>query len=301
MSRLVMATLITMMLPAAGQSKGEPTYAADVPDKVTTPDVVETNTLGTLKFFDGMPAPDTVARLYDNLDLIRATTAFLDGIRIASIHGLLHGYRSQGVKPNEVAIHAGLMDARSIWLTPNTTTIYIAAQVDVSEGPVVIEAPAGLLGILDDAAFEYVTDIGAVGPDKGKGGKYLIVPNEYEGPLPEAGYFTFRTKTYDHWLILRGSPDADGSTEGPVATIKAGLNIYPLSAADNPPEEVFHDLTGVKYNTVHANNFEFFEEVNAVIQKEPEGAFNPEILGTSPRWGSRKGSPLNPMRASRGS
>lgn len=131
-------------------------YAANVPEEVVTPDVVETEALGRLEFFDGMPSADTVAKVYDNLDLVRATTAFLDGIRIASIQGLLHGYRSQGVKPNEVAIHAGLMDAKSIWLTPNTTTIYIAAQVDVSEGPVVIDAPAGLLGILDDAAFEYV-------------------------------------------------------------------------------------------------------------------------------------------------
>lgn len=141
---------------------------------------------------------------------------------------------------------------------------------------------------------DYVTDIGAVGPDKGKGGKYLIVPNKYEGPLPEKGYFTFRTKTYDHWLILRGSPDADGSTEGPVAAIKAGLNIYPLSEAENPPVEVFHDLTGVKYNTVHANNYKFFEEINEAIQKEPVGAFNPEIMGNFAALGIKKGHPFEP-------
>ena len=57
-----------------------PKYAADVPDNVKTPDVVETETLGNLKFFDGTPDAETVQTAYDNLDLIRATTAFLDGI-----------------------------------------------------------------------------------------------------------------------------------------------------------------------------------------------------------------------------
>ena len=279
-----------VQLPPQSMAK----YAAKVPQNVMTPDMVETETLGTLNFFDGMPKPDTVEKIYDNLDLIRGVTSFLDGIQIASIQGLLKAYRDQGVKPNDVAIHAGLMDARSIWLTPNTTTIYIAAQVDVSEGPIVIEAPAGLLGILDDAAFEYVTDIGAVGPDKGEGGKYLIVPNDYDGELPEEGYFTFRTKTYDHWLILRANPDPDGSTEGPVARIKEGLKIYALSEAADPPEEVFHDLTGVQYNTVHANNFEFFEEINQAIQKEPVGAFDPEIVGKFASVGIKKGEPFEP-------
>jgi outer membrane protein OmpA-like peptidoglycan-associated protein len=268
-------------------------YAAKVPENVWTPDVVETETLGTLEFFDGMPNKETVAKAFDNLDLLRSTTAFLDGMKIASLRGLLMGYASVGMKPNEVGIQSGLMDARSIWLTPNTTTIYVASHVDTSGGPIVIDAPAGMLGILDDAAFDYVTDIGALGPDKSEGGKYLILPPDYDGEIPE-GYFTFKSKSFDHWLILRSSPDADGKTEGPVAKIKETLNIYSLADADNPPAETFHELTGLQYNTVHANDFHFFEEVNDAIQANPSGAFSPEILGNFATLGIKKGHPFEP-------
>jgi len=85
-----------------------------------------------------------------------------------------------------------------------------------------------------------VTDIGALGPDKGEGGKYLILPPGYEGVVPE-GYFPFESKAFDHWLVLRASPDTNGDTAGPAAAVREKLNIYPLSEAHNPPAETFHD------------------------------------------------------------
>ncbi|MEM9059299.1 MAG: DUF1254 domain-containing protein [Pseudomonadota bacterium] len=286
-SFLLSATLI------AGPALAEPKYAADVPEAVTTPDVVETETLGKLEFFDGMPNPETVQKTYDNLDLIRATTAFLDGIRIASLRGMFQGYEEIGAAPNEIVITENLMDARSIWLTPNTTTIYIGSNVNISEGPVVIEVPAGLLGLLDDAAFEFVANIGALGPDKGKGGKYLLMHNDDETPVPE-GYFELRTKTFEHWLLLRRSPGPDGDVEGPVAEIKAGLNVYPLSEAADPPAETFINVSGKQYNTVHANDEIFYEEIKTALDNNPVGAFSPEIVGTFASIGLRKGEPFEP-------
>ena len=70
-----------------------PKFAADVPDSVLTPDQVETKTLGAFEFFDGMPSSETVEKVFDNLDLIRATTAFLDGMKIASLRGMFLGTR----------------------------------------------------------------------------------------------------------------------------------------------------------------------------------------------------------------
>lgn len=268
-------------------------FAADVPENVLTPDVVETNTLGTLEFFDGMPRAETVNKVFDNLDLMRATTAFLDGMKIASLRGMFQGYESVGAKPNDVVITETLMDARSIWLTPNTTTIYIGANVDISEGPVVIEVPPGLLGLLDDAAFDYVADIGVLGADEGKGGKYLLLHVDDETDAPD-GYFELRTKAYEHWLLLRRSPEADGSTDGPVAEIKAGLNVYSLSEAANPPPENFVNISSVQHNTVHANNEDFFEEIHVALENNPEGAFAPEILGTFASIGLKKGQPFAP-------
>ena len=117
--------------------------------------------------------------------------------------------------------------------------------------------------------------------------------NDDETPVPE-GYFELRTKTYEHWLLLRRSPDADGGTEGPVAQIKAGLNVYPLSAADNPPEETFINISEVQYNTVHANNEDFYEEIHTALDNNPIGAFDPEIVGVFASIGIKKGEPFAP-------
>ena len=146
---------------------------------------------------------------------------------------------------------------------------------------------------LNVPADKYVADIGALGADKGEGGKYLLLHNDDETVVPD-GYFELRTKTYEHWLLLRRSPGADGDTTGPVAEIKAGLNVYPLSAADNPPAENFVNISGVQHNTVHANNEDFFEEIHVALDNNPIGAFDPEIVGTFASIGITKGEPFEP-------
>ncbi len=274
-------------------SAQDPKYKADVPESVTTPDIVKTESLGELKFFDGMPSKESVEKLYDNLDLVRGVTAFLDGIPVAAIQGFAIGLPKVGVHPNEIGITETLNDARSIWLTPNTTTIYVTSIVDASDGPVVLDVPPGILALLDDAAFQFVANLGPLGADKGKGGKYLLLPPGYKGDVPE-GYFVLKSKSYSHWFLGRLSPDENGKTEAVVAAFKKVMNIYPLSEAGNPPKEKFVNLSGVKYNTVHANNFEFFEEVNQAVQREPATAFSPELVGAFHSIGIRKGIPFEP-------
>ena len=53
-----------------------PKYKADVPKSILTPDTVETERLGTLNFFDGMPDEATVQKVYDNLDFTRCAPRF---------------------------------------------------------------------------------------------------------------------------------------------------------------------------------------------------------------------------------
>jgi len=281
-----------LALVSMPQAYAQPKYSADVPKFVTTPDKVETERLGTLEFFDGMPSPETAQKVYDNLDLTRGITTFLDGIPISSLYAMNRGLREAGVKPGEIGITETLLDARSLLLTPNTTTIYILAQIDLSDGPVVLNAPPQMLGFVNDAFFRYVIDVGQAGPDKGKGGKFLFLPPGYEGDIPD-GYFVAKSKTYDLWVALRASVK-DGDTATPVKMVKEHLNIYPLSQADNPPPETFHDISGKKFNTVHANNFEFYEELNEVIQKEPADAFPAELVGAFASIGIKKGQPFKP-------
>ena len=86
-----------------------------------TPDKVQTEFLGDLEFFDGAPSSATVEKAYDFLDLSRGTTAFLKGIPAASVYALLEGLIQAGVQPGDLGITEDLMDARSLFLTPNST------------------------------------------------------------------------------------------------------------------------------------------------------------------------------------
>ena len=88
-----------------------------------------------------------------------------------------------------------------------------------------------MLGILDDMAFLYMTDLGMAGPDKGKGGKFLVLPPGYEGDVPD-GYFVVRSNTYGVWLFMRGY--LDKGIKAASENIRNNLKVYPLSQEGQP-------------------------------------------------------------------
>ena len=263
----------------------------DIPQSITTPDSVETR-LGTFKFRDGVPDDATIQKVYDNLDFQRGVEAFLTAMPGASLVAMRHAYRELGAVDGTVAIAETLLDSKALWLTPNTDTVYAFSWIDLKNGPVVIESPPDALGIVDTFWFRYVADLGLVGPDKGKGGKYLFLPPGYTGEVPE-GYHVFRSPTFGNWYLSRGFM-IDGSPKGRVDIIKTHTRIYPLSQAANPPQQKFVNVSGVPHNTIHANDLSFYEEVNQVVQEEPNEAQDPEILGTLASIGIEKGKHFAP-------
>jgi len=269
-------------------------YAADVPDFLITPNIVETKYAGELEFVDGFPTDKTLEKANYFMDVARAFELFESGMATASMYAMLNGHAEIGVKANKtIAITEQLMDAKSLWLTPNTTTPYCHAEVDVKNGPVVIEVGSPVISIVDDAFFKYVGDIGMGGPDKGKGGKYLIVGNDYKGEIPE-GYFVFRTKTYRNWILTRPYQFPNESLEQTLTKFKATFKIYPLAEAENPTPNEYINLSGVQYNTLHATTSKIYDELNEVIQYEPAFSGDPEMLGLAKAIGIEKGKAFNP-------
>jgi hypothetical protein len=274
--------------PAWGQTA--PTYAAKTPSSIITPDTIQTR-IGTLKSFDGLPDPETVQKVYDNLDFARGVEAFLSGIPAASVYAVCEGLNEVGVKRNEgIGVFQDLMDARSLFLTPNSTTVYVLQCLALKDGPMVVDVPPGVLGRVDEAYFRWVTDVGLTGPDKAGGAKYLFVPPGYAGELPSEGYFIIKPATYGNLVFYRAfvrGGDIAAATHG----VKATARIYPFSVAQSPPTQAFVDLLGKQFNTIHANTFHFCEEINAVVQHEPADAFDPEIVGLFASIASRRTSP----------
>jgi hypothetical protein len=286
----MLATLIVSQVSAEVPPKMKMT--TDIPKSITTPDKVETR-LGTLEFFDGFPDDATTQKVYDNLDFMRGVQAFLYTVPGASAEGFRTGWATQGADNNQtVLIMENLMDSKSLYLTPNTESIYNMTWLDIKKGPLVIETPPNVLGIIDDHWFKYVGDFGNAGPDKGKGGKYLLLPPGYEGEVPE-GYFVLRSPTYGNLMFFRGFLE-NGSTKTAVNNTKKFYKAYLLSEAKNQPPMKFINVSGKSFNTIHANDFHFYEEVNAIVQYEPNEALNPETLGLLAAIGIEKGKKFAP-------
>jgi len=268
-------------------------YNTPIPAKITTPDRVETS-LGTLDFNDGVPTAETAQKLLDNLDLMRGVEVFLNCIPAASIEALRLGHAELGVDANhKMAILDHLMDSNPLFLTGNTDTVYCSGFLDLKDGPVVVEIPPGCgPGTVNDAWFRFVIDMGGPGPDRGQGGKYLILPPGYEGEEPE-GYFVARSTSNSNWIILRGFL-VDGRPDAAARMFREGVRIYPLSQADDPPQMEFVSASERQFNTVHANDAAFFDEIAPVIAGEPIEMIDPETRGLLASIGIHKDKPFAP-------
>lgn len=263
----------------------------EIPPGIETPDKLDTS-IGTLTSINGVPDAATTQKVYDHLDLNRATEAFLNCIPIASMHGLKHGILKHGPANTTAVLFAELMDSKAFWLTPNTTSVYMASWLELGDEPMVIETPPNVLGFLNNAWFKYVIDFGNAGPDKGKGGKFLILPPGYEGEIPE-GYHVAKTTTHGNWVIWRGF-QVDGSPKPAVDATKKLFRMYPLSEKDAPPAMTFVDISGKFDNTIHRMDYGYWEELNATIQAEPLEGLDPETRGLLAAIGMRKGQEFKP-------
>lgn len=285
-------TAFASLSATSASAQAEPKYKANVPSSITTPDNVQTR-IGTLKFVDGLPDEETVRKVYDNLDFVRGVEAFQAGIPATSVEALKRGFTEAGFPPNGgIGITESRSDARSVFLTPNATVIYQWACIDVEREPIVVEVGPAVLGLINDAYFRFLGDMGLFGPDQGKGGKFLVVPEGYKGAVPQ-GYHVMKTRTHNNLVIIRSFLEKDGLAAS-VKTQKEKTRIYPLSAAANPPAQKFVNISGLKFNTVHASDLKFYDELNEVVQHEPGDAFDPDTVGLFAAIGIKKGKPFAP-------
>lgn len=204
-------TLVVAAAGTAGAADGDkPKMATEMPAGITAPAEVKTR-LGTLRTKDGFPDKATIEKVYDNLDFQRGVQSILTAMPAASLSAMRKGLRTQGPDNQTAVIFEDFMDSRTLFLTANATTIYSIVWLNTKEtGPLVIEVPPDVLGTIDDFWFHWVSDAGITGPDKGKGGKYLMLPPGYKDVVPK-GYFVLRSPTYNNWFFFRGFV-VDGST-----------------------------------------------------------------------------------------
>ena len=115
-----------------------------------------------------------------------------------------------------------------MFLTANADTVYYLGVVDLTSGPMVVETPPQALGVFDDMWWGWIIDFGLPGPDRGEGGRFLLVPPGYDGPLPDSGYHVGHSRT-SRALLLGRSFLTDDDPAPTVETIKRTLKLYPYA------------------------------------------------------------------------
>jgi hypothetical protein len=305
MTTLMLFSLVALPGLAVAQS------TTKIPAEITTPDKVESR-IGTLEYKDGVPTVETAARVRDTLDFTRALSVFNNSFRGASAYALGKGFQSIGAEDNSILIFSTLLDSRSLFLTGNTDTVYYMGVINLSKGPMVLEQPSDGLGTINDMWFSWIIDIGRPGPDRGEGGKYLIVPAGYDGPLPDGGYYIAHSKT-NRVLYAARAFLVNDDPKPAVDNIRKNLKLYPYTAgaagtsiataldggvrlAQNPPipKTKFVEASGKSFNTIPPSDFSFFEMINENVQQEPANSYDVELAGQLAAIGIQHGKPFKP-------
>jgi hypothetical protein len=260
-------------------------------------ETVQQSSSDEYEFVGGYPTKATIERAYNQLDVQRAGQVYIDFMSLASQNAIFESTISDYglTKAGDVGIYTepGKGKSEALGLTYNTESIYSTAFTDLkSDGPTVVETPPNVLGIVDDGWMRFITDLGNAGPDKGKGGKYLLLPPGYEGNVPE-GYFVFECPTYRNWVMVRGFVQNTGTGDDAIAYYKENFKIYPL--ATGPREDAKYETLSFKGgNTTNPRDITFFNLIDKIVQYEPASAFSAYELGLLKAIGIEKGKEFTP-------
>ena len=203
---------------------------------------------------------------------------------------------SAGGDYNQVVYWSGLIKDKNQTLTPNPDVIYFNPFYDTRRGPVVLEIPpaegaSSITGSIDDAWQTAIEDVGPAGVDKGKGGKYLLLPPGYNQQVP-AGFLPMPSSTFTGFVILRSNL-TDGSKEDIARAIAYGkrVKIYPLGGHT---ESASKDLLETAFGNVIPYDLRFFEVLDKFIQREPWLTRDKAMIDQLSNIGIAKGKPFNP-------
>ncbi|PSL20067.1 DUF1254 domain-containing protein [Shimia abyssi] len=300
-NRLFATTFSTLILSAISATAGglstslfnNPNGAQTSSDFASAPEQLDTR-FGRLEFSGGgFPTPETTEKLYYEMDLQRATQAFMDFFPHLSLYTIVRSQaRDLGFSSaSDIGVTADFMNANQPYLTGNNSTIYAFASIDLKEdGPTVVDIPPGMYGTANDAAFRYLTDFGTTGPDKGEGGKFLFTPPGYEGEIPE-GYYVQPSNGYWIWAMMRGFGEV-GTVDQALDWFKERLKVYPL----NNPDRIgkFVNASAMGMNPLPPEDASAFAMIDQIVQHEPASLFDAEQLGKLATLGIEKGKPFSP-------
>jgi hypothetical protein len=243
-------------------------------------------------------APQEAQALVDELFYQRAVHTYMTMQPVMNTIGMRDGSEAAfGAGYYVLPIWKERMDSRTWVPTPNADVIYSMSYLDLKKtGPLVVNAPPNVIGMFTDFFQRTLTDVGAIGPDRARGGLYLLLPPKYDGPRPQ-GYFTFESSTYNVLLFFRtimakgdGRPDPS-----PAVAAAESTRVYPLwtPEKDVKPME-FPDASGKRVNMMYPTDNTYWTKLKEFVDYEPISAIDLELRGVLASIGIVKDKPFDP-------
>lgn len=243
-------------------------------------------------FTSGYPSITEIPLIYEELDYQRAVQSYLWATPAVATYSFIEGLqRDFGADMSTVNIWEKSASPKTVVFTGNSQSIYAVGYFDLSEtGPFVLEFPENLLGMVDDLWFAPITDVGLAGPDKGAGGKYLILPPNYTGEIP-SGYYTYESSTYMNIWLVRGFKGEDGPD--PADQLQK-IKTYPLSKKDDQPEMTYTLVSDKNADLTFPTDERFFEQMAKIFTKENMRDIDMAYLGMLSSLGIENGKQFTP-------
>jgi hypothetical protein len=243
-----------------------------------------------------LPADDLNNRLIHS----RAVEAIIWGMPAVNTDLMLQAMiESAKGKPNQIVYWSRLPDWKNQTLTPNPDVIYLMPFFNTKDaGPMVLEIPPADDGVINGTVMDVwqvpLEDVGPAGLDKGKGGKYLVLPPNHSTTVPD-GYIALPSMNYQGYALLRSilRSGSDADVAKAVAYAKR-IKLYPLARAANPPMTTFVDAFDVVYDSTIPYDLRFFQSLDRVVQMEPWLARDKLMIDTLKSIGIEKAKPFNP-------
>jgi hypothetical protein len=267
--------------------------------------------LADLPFAGGYPTLEGVAQLQNELLFQRAVQSYIWALPALNMYAMKEGSeKAFGAGYNVLPIWKDRLNAKTRVTTPNSDVIYAMGYLDLKQdGPMVIEVPPGLQGILDDffqrpicsegqiEGRQWCGDVGLPGPDKGQGAKYLVLPPDFKGEVPP-GYLTYRSRTYGVFVFWRGFFKDPKQLDAPVAVMEK-TRIYPLGKQATAKAMVFPNASNTPVNMLYPTDGSAFDMLSRFIEHEYVDPQDMEMRGMLAALGIIKGKPFQPDKASR--
>lgn len=242
----------------------------------------------------GYPTEETARAAFEEYDYQAATQFYVWAYAYLNSLGFEKGLSRLGGDERTIYIFDKRIQPQQTVITPNDEVVYVWSRlIDLSKGPVVFEVPPRVRGHIWDLGMRAYADIGDVGPDKGKGGKFLIYSSDYNGKLPKGHFNVPIVHSNLVSVVFRAFPATEGSVEAAAEHARTARWYY-RSEADRPPKQNFLLIGDRPFSQEWPRDAEAFAWLAQAFNIDKVPAMGLAHLGNMRRLGIEKGKPFSP-------